>query len=235
MGHVSNRVPHRGKGRTGAAVVAIAAMALTVVPIIVVLGDAGVHGSSMPKPEIALRRSCQSRETFPPTALQRFSKPLCGFLGHARPVRRSRRSEAHAPRVSRVRCQNHAAGEDPRADRCARHLRRPIRAPDRLADRGGGLRHVDEYQAAYANWKKHGRPGIVFYFQRLYGLPKSQQFDDLRRVVAFKEELDRDVLAWEYGRPAAGNAPSCQSTYSSGTSNTSLSLSSSTTRHTTSR
>ena len=58
----------------------------------------------------------------------------------------------------------------------------------------------EEFDRAYAYWKKYGRPKIMFYFNRAPFSPSSEdELEQKRKVLAFKEELgDKGALYWEY-------------------------------------
>ncbi|WP_243285849.1 DUF4062 domain-containing protein [Geothrix terrae] len=58
----------------------------------------------------------------------------------------------------------------------------------------------EEFRLAYTNWKNHGKPHILFYFNRASSAPPKTQneINQLGKIVAFREELESRGLVWEY-------------------------------------
>ncbi len=57
----------------------------------------------------------------------------------------------------------------------------------------------EEFDLAYELWKKYGRPHIMFYFNKApYSLASLEEIEQCRKVLAFKKELAKRGLYWEY-------------------------------------
>lgn len=63
----------------------------------------------------------------------------------------------------------------------------------------------EEFRKAYDNWKKDGKPHILFYFNRAAtATPRTtDELDQLAKVVRFREELNDKGLIWEYDGPGS--------------------------------
>jgi len=60
----------------------------------------------------------------------------------------------------------------------------------------------EEFNIAYANWEKYGRPRILFYFSQAPFMPKtSEEVTQLAKVLAFKEKLQQKGLIRDYQSP----------------------------------
>jgi hypothetical protein len=58
----------------------------------------------------------------------------------------------------------------------------------------------EEFQIAFDSWNKHGKPRILFYFNRAPVAPprSGEDMDQLKKVVEFRQGLDGKVLVGEY-------------------------------------
>lgn len=60
----------------------------------------------------------------------------------------------------------------------------------------------EEFDAAYALWKLHGSPRILFYFSRApYVIRSIEEVEQLRKVLEFKSDLQKHGLVAEYFNP----------------------------------
>lgn len=61
----------------------------------------------------------------------------------------------------------------------------------------------EEFQRAYASWQRDKKLPILFYFSREpYSIKTPEDAEQLQRVLAFREELSKQGLVWEYSGAA---------------------------------
>jgi hypothetical protein len=57
----------------------------------------------------------------------------------------------------------------------------------------------EEFNIAYANWQKHKKPHILFYFSRMpYSPQNGEEISQWGKVIAFKEKLHTEGLIRDY-------------------------------------
>jgi len=62
----------------------------------------------------------------------------------------------------------------------------------------------EEFTAAFESWQVTRRPRIMFYFsQAPYTLRSPEDVDQLRRVLAFRAQMEKQALVWEYNGATA--------------------------------
>jgi hypothetical protein len=60
----------------------------------------------------------------------------------------------------------------------------------------------EEFRRAYDSWQESGRPRVLFYFcGRPAALDTDDEIEQKRKVVSFRNELDKKALIWKYGSP----------------------------------
>jgi hypothetical protein len=60
----------------------------------------------------------------------------------------------------------------------------------------------EEFRRAYAEWQRNKRLQILFYFsQAPYSIKTAEDAEQLRRLIAFRDELAKLGLVWEYPAP----------------------------------
>jgi hypothetical protein len=58
----------------------------------------------------------------------------------------------------------------------------------------------EEFKRALAQWEKDRTLPVLFYFcQEMSTMPKAEEFSQLAKVVAFREEVSKRGLVWDYG------------------------------------
>jgi hypothetical protein len=72
--------------------------------------------------------------------------------------------------------------------------------PTGVADSGT----AEEFQIAYRRWEENPTRPLMFYFcQKPFMPSRLEELDQMRKVLEFREELQRKALIWDYAGPEA--------------------------------